>query len=80
MAFVIDTFARRIVGRRVSASMTTDFNPDALEQALCARHPGDDAALIHHSVRRSQDDDKGVRNIETKFPLKQIKQTNECAI
>jgi putative transposase len=59
MAFVIDTFARRIVGRRVSASMTTDFILDALEQALYARHPGDDAALIRHSVRRSQDDDKG---------------------
>jgi putative transposase len=33
-AFVIDVYARRIVGLRVSTSMTTDFVLDALEQAL----------------------------------------------
>ncbi|AOI38861.1 integrase [Burkholderia oklahomensis EO147] len=33
VAFVIDVFARRIVGWRVSSSMTTDFVLDALEQA-----------------------------------------------
>lgn len=32
VAFVIDVFARRIVGWRVSSSMTTDFVLDALEQ------------------------------------------------
>ncbi|WP_262414945.1 DDE-type integrase/transposase/recombinase, partial [Paraburkholderia sp. UCT2] len=37
VAFVIDVFARRIVGWRVSSSMTTDFVLDALEQALYAR-------------------------------------------
>lgn len=37
VAFVIDVFARRIVGWRVSASMQTDFVLDALEQALYAR-------------------------------------------
>jgi putative transposase len=37
VAFVIDVFARRIVGWRVSASMRTDFVLDALEQAICAR-------------------------------------------
>ncbi|MDM8356552.1 IS3 family transposase [Pandoraea communis] len=54
VAFVIDVFARRIVGWRVSTSMTTDFVLDALEQALYARHPGDDGTLIHHSDRGSQ--------------------------
>ena len=49
VAFVIDVFARRIVGWRVSSSMTTDFVLDALEQALYARRPGDDGTLIHHS-------------------------------
>ena len=34
VAFVIDVFARRIVGWRVSSSMHTDFVMDALEQAL----------------------------------------------
>ncbi|WP_431017829.1 IS3 family transposase [Burkholderia gladioli] len=54
VAFVIDVFARRIVGWRVSRTMRTDFVLDALEQALYARQPGDDGTLIHHSVRGSQ--------------------------
>ena len=53
VAFVIDVFARRIVGWRVSASMTTDFVLDALEQALYARQP-ELGTLIHHSDRGSQ--------------------------
>ena len=54
VAFVIDVFARRIVGWRVSRSMRTDFVLDALEQALYARQPERDASLIHHSDRGSQ--------------------------
>lgn len=54
VAFVIDVFAPRIVGWRVSTSMTTDFVLDALEQALYARRPGEDGTLIHHSDRGSQ--------------------------
>jgi transposase InsO family protein len=54
VAFVIDVFARRIVGWRVSPSMRTDFVLDALEQALYARQPERDSALIHHSDRGSQ--------------------------
>ena len=46
VAFVIDVFARRIVGWRVSSSMRTDFVLDALEQALYARQPERDEALI----------------------------------
>jgi transposase InsO family protein len=54
VAFVIDVFARHIVGWRVSRSMRTDFVLDALEQALYARQPERDASLIHHSDRGSQ--------------------------
>jgi len=54
VAFVIDVFARRIVGWRVSRSMTTDFVLDALEQALYARQPERDGSLVHHSDRGSQ--------------------------
>ena len=54
VAFVIDVFARRIVGWRVSRSMRTDFVLDALEQALYARQPERDSRLIHHSDRGSQ--------------------------
>jgi transposase InsO family protein len=54
VAFVIDVFARRIVGWRVSSSMQTDFVLDALEQALYARQPERDDRLIHHSDRGSQ--------------------------
>jgi transposase InsO family protein len=52
VAFVIDVFARRIVGWRVARSMQTDLVLDALEQALWARKKL--AGLIHHSDRGSQ--------------------------
>ena len=54
VAFVIDVFARRIVGWRVSSSMQTDFVLDALEQALYARRRERDGDLVHHSDRGSQ--------------------------
>ena len=54
VAFVVDVFARRIVGWRVSRTMTTDFVLDALEQALYARQPDKSEDLIHHSDRGSQ--------------------------
>ena len=53
VAFVVDVYARRIVGWRVSRSMQTDFVLDALEQALYDRQPAADA-LTHHSDRGSQ--------------------------
>ena len=53
VASVIDVFARRIVGWRVSSSMRTDFVPGALEQALYARQPERDDAWIHHSADRN---------------------------
>jgi putative transposase len=54
VAFVIDVFARRIVGWRVSSSMHTEFVLDALEQALYARRGEREGELIHHSDRGSQ--------------------------
>ena len=54
VAFVIDVYARRIVGWRQSSSMRTDFVLDALEQALYDRQPERADALIHHSDRGSQ--------------------------
>ena len=54
VAFVIDVYARRIVGWRVSRTMHTDFVLDALEQALYARQPERDGSLTHHSDRGSQ--------------------------
>ena len=52
VAFVVDVFARRIVGWRVSRSLRTDLVLDALEQALWSRKDTD--GLIHHSDRGSQ--------------------------
>jgi len=52
VAFVIDVYARCIVGWRVSTSMKTDLVLDALEQALWARK--NCRELIHHSDRGSQ--------------------------
>jgi transposase InsO family protein len=53
-AFVVEVFARRIVGWRLSHSAKTDFVLDALEQALYARKPFATGPLIHHSDRGSQ--------------------------
>jgi transposase InsO family protein len=54
VAFIIDVFARKIVGWRVSTSMTTGFVLDALNQAICQRCPVGGSGLIHHSDRGSQ--------------------------
>jgi len=59
-AFVIDVFARRIVGWKVAHAMRTDFVLDALEQALHQR--GDEAVtgLVHHS-------DRGVQYVSMRY-------------
>jgi len=54
VAFVIDTYARRIVGWRVSRTALTSFVLDALDQALHERRPLHRAGLVHHSDRGSQ--------------------------
>ncbi|MEO1198392.1 MAG: IS3 family transposase [Pseudomonadota bacterium] len=60
VAFVIDAFARRIVGWRVSSSMQAGFVLDALEQALYDRRPLQNNGLIHHS-------DRGVQYVSIKY-------------
>jgi len=60
VAFVIDVYARRIVGWKVSSTAHTDFVLDALEQALHARQRVGDQALIHHS-------DRGVQYVSIRY-------------
>jgi transposase InsO family protein len=54
VAFVVDAYARRIVGWRASRSAQAGFVLDALEQALHARRPFARGGLVHHSDRGSQ--------------------------
>ena len=63
VAFVIDAYARRIVGWRVSRNAEASFVLDALEQAIHARPPAKRSGLIHHSDRGSQ----------ATVPLKRVK-------
>jgi len=59
-ALVIDVFARRIVGWKVSHAMRTDFVLDALEQALHQRGEAETSGLIHHS-------DRGVQYVSMRY-------------
>jgi putative transposase len=54
VAFVIDVYARRIVGWRASRTAHASFVLDALEQALHERRPVHRSGLVHHSDRGSQ--------------------------
>ncbi len=54
VAFVVDAFARRIVGWRAARTLRTDLVLDALEQALYDRSPSDLTGLVHHSDRGVQ--------------------------
>jgi transposase InsO family protein len=54
VAFVIDVYARYIVGWRVSRTAHASFVLDALEQAIHDRRPTHRGGLIHHSDRGSQ--------------------------
>lgn len=60
VAFVIDAFARRIVGWRASRTAHAGFVLDALDQALHDRRPVKRGGLIHHS-------DRGVQNVSIKY-------------
>jgi putative transposase len=60
VAFVIDAFARRIVGWRVSRTAHAGFVLDALEQALHERRPVHGGGLVHHS-------DRGVQYVSIKY-------------
>ncbi len=55
VAFVIDAFSRRILGWRVSSSLSSDLALDALEQAICERQEEmQRQPLVHHSDRGVQ--------------------------
>ncbi|WP_420006245.1 IS3 family transposase [Arenibacterium sp. LLYu02] len=54
VAFVIDAYARKIVGWRVSTTAHAGFVLDALEQAVHDRRPAKGMGLVHHSDRGSQ--------------------------
>jgi len=60
VAFIIDAYARRIVGWRVSRSAHAGFVLDALEQALHDRRPVSGGGLVHHS-------DRGVQYVSIKY-------------
>jgi putative transposase len=60
VAFVIDAFARRIVGWRVSSSLRSALALDALEQAICERQDENPAGLVHHS-------DRGVQYLDMRY-------------
>jgi len=60
VAFVIDAYARRIVGWRVSRTAHAGFVLDALEQALHDRKPLSGDGLVHHS-------DRGVQYVSIKY-------------
>ena len=60
VAFVIDAFARRIVGWKVSRTAHASFVLDALEQALHNRQPVHCGGLVHHS-------DRGVQHVSIKY-------------
>jgi putative transposase len=60
VAFVIDAYARRIVGWRVSRTAHAAFVLDALEQALADRRPVRGGGLVHHS-------DRGVQYVSIRY-------------
>jgi transposase InsO family protein len=60
VAFVIDAYARRIVGWRVKRTAHAGFVLDALEQALADRRPVQGGGLVHHS-------DRGVQYVSIRY-------------
>jgi len=71
VAFVIDVFARRIVGLRVASSMCTGLVLDALEQALWSRTGTE--GLVHHS-------DRGVQYLSTRYTERLAKAGVESSV
>lgn len=73
VAFIIDVFARRIVGWKASSSPRTDFVMDALEQALYARKRAPDEPLIHHS-------DHGVQYVSIRYAERLAQEGIEASV
>ena len=72
VAFVIDVFARRIVGWRASATPRTDLVLDALEQALHDRRP-EREELVHHS-------DRGVQYVSIRYSERLLQAGVEASV
>src|SRR2546421_1096641 len=53
-AFVMDLFARRILGWQVADHLRSDLAIDALEMAIWTRRDEDISGLVHHSDRGVQ--------------------------
>ena len=71
VAFIIDVFSRKIVGWRVSRSLSADLALGALEQALSEREVGE--GLIHHS-------DRGVQYLSIKYTNRLVKEGIESSV
>lgn len=63
VAFVIDAYARRIVGGKVSTSAPDGFVLDPLDQSIHARRPGPQHGLVHHR-------DRGVHYLGMNYTLR----------
>ena len=59
VAFIVDVFARMIVGWKVSSSLRSDLATDALEMAIYSRSPNP-GELVHHN-------DKGVQYLSFRY-------------
>ena len=87
VAFVIDAYARRIVGWRASRTAHAGFVLDALEQALHDRRPVHRGALIHHSdrgvqggfKRSSQHSHIGCENAPNRDPPEESRQGDDLS-
>lgn len=73
VAFIVDVFARYIVGWKVSRSLKTDFVLDALEQALNDRQPQHRSRLIHHS-------DRGVQYVSLRYTNRLLEAGIEASV
>jgi transposase InsO family protein len=71
VAFVIDVFARLIVGWRVSSSLKSDIAIDALEQAIHARSV--EGELVHHS-------DHGAQYLSIRYTERLAEEGIECSV
>jgi len=77
VAFVIDAYARRIVGWRVSRTAHASFVLDALEQALHDRQPVHRSGLVHHSDRGSQG---GFKRSPQRRPFRPIEASGQAPL
>jgi len=68
VAFIIDVFARYLVGWKVSCSAHTDFVLDALEQTLCARQPFGRSGLVHPGDRGVRGGEKCLEEVCALYP------------